>query len=207
MKVKICGMTNASDALFCAGQGADELGFIFYDRSPRYIAPEAAAEIIAGLPPYVTPVGVFVNETRGRIEQAIALSGIRSLQLSGDESAADCAGFGLPVIKAFRFKDPSETLRAREYAIAAAMLDGQRDGLFGGSGVMADTTVALALKTFHPLYLAGGLTPDTVVRAARSVLPFAVDVNSGVELSPGVKDHARVALLFERLRHHHDSLH
>ncbi len=207
MKVKICGMTNAGDALFCARAGADELGFIFYEKSPRAVSAETAAAIIAELPPYVTPVGVFVNAARGEIERVIARTGIRALQLSGDESPEDCTGYPLPVIKAFRFTEPSESLMSRDFAVAAAMLDGAADGQYGGSGVMADTAVALAMKAFHPLYLAGGLTPDTVVRAARSVLPYAVDVNSGVEASPGVKDHGRVTLLFERLRHHHDSLH
>lgn len=207
MKVKICGMTSARDALFCAREGADQLGFIFYEKSPRYVAPEAAAAIIAALPAYVTPVGVFVNAAREQVERVIDQTGIRALQLSGDEAPAECTGYGVPVIKAFRLTDPAAALATREYAIAAAMLDGASGGLYGGSGVVADTAVALAMKDFHPLYLAGGLTPDNVVRAARSVLPFAVDVNSGVESSPGVKDHARVALLFERLRHHYDSLH
>ena len=205
MKVKICGLTNMEDALFCSAAGADALGFVFYANSPRAITAAAAAAIIAELPPYITPIGVFVNEQRSVIEQTIRATGIRSIQLSGDERPEECAGFGVKVIKAFRFKEEADTERLREYDISAAMLDGAPVGVYGGSGVLADFSVALAMKEYHPLFLAGGLNPDNVVGAVQNVLPYAVDISSGVEASPGKKDREKVTLLFERLRHYHET--
>lgn len=208
MKVKICGITRSEDALFCARAGAEMLGFIFYAASPRAVTPREAARIIAELPGGVTPVGVFVNAPRPEILSTIGATGIRMIQLSGDEPPEACRGYAVDVIKAFRFRDAGEAHLVREYrGIAAAMLDGASGGLYGGSGLRADAAVALAMKEHAPLFLAGGLSPDNVAEAARAVAPFALDVNSGVEASPGVKDHAKVALLFERLNAYHESIH
>jgi phosphoribosylanthranilate isomerase len=200
-RVKICGITNLEDALNCAHAGADALGFIFYKKSPRYIEPKEAATIIQHLPLFITPVGVFVNESRNRIEEISKQTHIRIIQMSGDESPADCTGFSVKVWKSFRIKNLHEVEAVKEYTIAAAMLDGAGNGIYGGSGVLADFSIALAMKKFHPVILAGGLNPDNVLDAIQAVQPYAVDINSGVESIPGKKDHAKVALLFKALNH------
>lgn len=198
-RVKICGIREREDARFCAEAGADALGFIFYKSSPRYVEPALAAAMIRELPPFITPVGVFVNATRKTIESVIERTGIRAIQLSGEESPADCGGFLVSVVKVFRFGDPGDAERVKEYEISAAMLDGAKDGLYGGSGTMPDLSIAVRIKNYHPLILAGGLNPDNVQDAVRTVGPYAIDVNSGVEASPGKKDRDKVRLLFERL--------
>jgi len=199
LRVKICGITNAEDALRCVESGAHALGFIFYAGSPRRVSPEVATEIISRLPPYVTPVGVFVNEARARIEQIVHDTHIRIIQLSGDELPAECSGYPVKVWKAFRFKPGESVHRARAYSIAAAVADGYGKNLFGGTGIMADPETAIRLKEFHPVVLAGGLNPSNILTAARTVQPYAVDINSGVESRPGRKDRQKLALLFDAL--------
>lgn len=206
MKVKICGITRLEDALFCARAGADALGFIFYAASPRAISPDGARAVIAALPPSVTPFGVFVNERRDMIARTIERTGIRALQLSGDETPEECLGYGIEVVKAFRLRRPADAEILRSYDIAGALLDGASDGAYGGTGAAADTGVAIAMKALCRLTLAGGLSPETAVAAARIVAPYAIDVNSGVESSPGIKDRRKVTLLFERLRAYHETL-
>ncbi len=200
-RVKICGITTLHDALMCAQAGADALGFIFYEGSPRAIGPSAAAEIISSLPPYVIPVGVFVNSPAERISSVISLTGIREVQLSGDETPRECRGLPVSVVKVFRMRLPAEADRAKEYEISAAMLDGSRDGLYGGTGTMPDLSVAERLMEIHPLIIAGGLNPDNIAGVVDRLRPYGVDVNSGVEISPGTKDVNKVRLLFERLSH------
>lgn len=194
--VKICGITNEKDARLCVRHGADALGFIFYRKSPRYVPPAQAASIIASLPPRVTPVGVFVNASRRTINRIATQTGIRAIQLSGDESAQDCAGYALPVIKAFRARG------RRNYGprISAALLDGAAGGLYGGTGKLADFAVAVQMKKQFRLILAGGLSPDNVTAAIRRVRPFAVDVCSGVESQPGRKDARKVRQFLQQVR-------
>ena len=197
--VKICGITRKADALFCATQGASALGFIFYKDSPRFISPAKAARIIASLPPFVTAVGVFVNHSRREICRIIEQTGIQAIQFSGDESPEDCEGYPLKTIKAFRLRFGQSLRPLVKYRAAAALLDGARDGMYGGSGRLADFRVARELTKHFPVILAGGLTPDNIVDAATRVKPYALDVNSGVESAPGKKDHAKVALLFHQI--------
>ena len=197
--IKICGMTNLEDALFCANSGANAIGFIFYKKSSRYISPTSAEEIIKKLPHPVVPVGVFVNERRRVIEQIISTTKIRTLQLSGNESPEDCLGFGLDVWKAFRIKNQNEIDALRRYTIAIALLEGAKNGLYGGSGDLPDLSVASELKKVHLLGIAGGLSPDNILGVINSVQPSIVDVNSGVESAPGKKDHCKIKLLFDRL--------
>ncbi|HLX11857.1 MAG TPA: phosphoribosylanthranilate isomerase [Bacteroidota bacterium] len=199
-RVKICGITNAEDAQICSEAGADALGFIFYSKSPRFITLEAARMIIASLPPFITPVGVFVNENRDTINRTIAETRIGAIQLSGDERPEDCLGFSVPVIKAFRLTTGGDVTGLADYPIAAALLDGAKDDKYGGTGERADVALASRLAKRYRLILAGGLDPSNIVEAIRIVQPYAVDVNSGVELSPGKKDYAKISLLFERLR-------
>lgn len=198
-KVKICGMTNREDAMFCARAGADMLGFIFYDKSPRNIDPLTAAAIIEELPSYVTPVGVFVNQSRATIEKVISQTNIRALQLSGDESPTDCQDFSVRVIKAFRIRKRQELDQLKRYNVSAILLDGAPAGTYGGSGVLPDFSIAIEMKDVKPLFLAGGIGPDNVIKVVQTVEPYGLDINSGVEQSPGKKDHEKIALLFERL--------
>ena len=198
-RVKICGITNLRDALCAVEAGADYLGFIFYGKSQRYIAPDKAASIIRELPGRVTPVGVFVNAERAAINAVISGSGIRLIQLSGDESPADTRDYSVPVWKAFRFRDPGLAARTADFKLDAALLDGAGDGEYGGSGERADLTVAGAMKAYHRLVLAGGLSAVSIADVVSAVDPFAVDVNSGVEHAPGKKDHKKIFELFGNL--------
>ena len=200
LKVKICGITNREDALRCIDAGANALGFIFYKKSPRYIEPSIAATIIRELPPYVAPVGIFVNEKRSFIEQTIKETNIRIIQLSGDETPEECNGYSLKVWKAFRFASMDDVNIAKRYSISAAIVDGVSNNLYGGTGTLADFSIASAVKQFHPVVLAGGLNPDNVLSAVQHVQPYAIDVNSGIERSPGKKDEKKIASLFGQLQ-------
>jgi phosphoribosylanthranilate isomerase len=202
-RVKICGITNREDALFCAHSGADALGFIFYRESPRFIEPAKAMLIIDSLPPFVTPVGVFVNESRDGIEHTIRETGIRAIQLSGDETPDACKHYSVRTIKAFRMRNQAEIESIKSYSLAAAMLDGAKDGVYGGSGTTTDFSIAIRMKEYFPLILSGGLSPENIIDAVKTVKPYAVDINSGVERLPGIKDHDRIRLLFHRLNELH----
>ena len=199
-RVKICGITNAADAEICVESGVDALGFIFYKKSPRYIEPSRAKEIISSLPPFVTPVGVFVNEARDIIDDISRLTGIRALQFSGDESPAECNGYSLSTIKAFRFSTVEEVSKIDRYTTSLIMIDGAKDGEYGGTGNLVDFSIAAKISEHHPLMLAGGLRPDNVIEAVKIVKPYAIDVNSGVEMEPGRKDSKKIHMLFERLQ-------
>jgi len=196
--IKICGITNEKDALFCSEMGANFLGFNFYKQSPRYIEPSNAARIIHKLSSSINPVGIFVNENRERIERIITRTGIRLLQLSGDESPKDCSGYQIPVWKTFRIRNRDEVSAVQQYSIAAVMLDGAKEK-FGGSGELADFSIATEMKKYHKLVLAGGLNPENVLDAVKNVQPYAIDINSGVELEPGKKDQRKVFALFKQL--------
>lgn len=202
VRVKICGITCLEDALYCADAGADALGFIFFNQSPRCIKPSDAVKIIESLPSFVTPVGVFVNERRRTIEQTILQTHIRIVQLSGEEQPDECLGYPVKIWKAFRIREQKNIEKVKHYSISAAMLDGAMT-TYGGSGMLADFAIAREMKNIHPLVLAGGLSPENVAEAIRNVEPYAIDVNSGVESAPGKKDHTRVKLLFEQLAQLH----
>jgi len=203
--VKICGITNLADALFCAAAGADALGFIFYKKSPRYIEPSEAGRIISHLSAVsfalshtsssITPIGVFVNEDREAINRIVSGTKVKIIQLSGDESPADCSGYDVGVWKAFRIRNEF----IRQFPIAAALLDGADKLSYGGSGIPADYTLATEIKKHHRLILAGGLNPGNILDAIHAVQPFGVDLNSGIEIAPGKKDHKKVTQLFNTI--------
>jgi phosphoribosylanthranilate isomerase len=198
-KVKICGITNRADALSAAEFGADALGFVFYRKSPRYIHPEQAREIISQLGPFTTPVGVFVNDEREKIEEIIEVSGIETVQLHGEESPAYCASFrGVKVIKAFRVSDEFDPERLNDYTVDACLLDAYSKAAYGGTGETFSWETARRAKAYGRIILAGGLTPENVAQAIREVAPYAVDVSSGVEHSPGVKDREKMRALLAR---------
>ena len=193
VRVKICGITTAADARLAADAGADALGFIFYRESARYVAPEIAAAVISELPPFVTPVGVFVNSTADEVNAIVRMTRVRAIQLHGDESPEFCAGFDLPVIKALRVRDAATIAAAREFNTAALLLDSYVPGQLGGTGAKFNWDLAVEAKALgKPVILAGGLTPDNVRDATMKVQPYGLDVSSGVEFQPGRKDPKRV---------------
>lgn len=187
LRVKICGVTRAEDALAAVRLGADALGFNFWPGSKRHLSPAAAAAIVAQLPPHVTTFGVFVNPTRGQLEEALASSGVGVAQLHGDEPPALCVGLPVPVVKAIRVRDGHDLAQLASYEVRAFLLDAASAG-YGGSGATFDWGLAAAVARELPVLLAGGLTPENVAEAVRTVRPLGVDVASGVESSPGVKD-------------------
>ncbi|MBI5069368.1 MAG: phosphoribosylanthranilate isomerase [Deltaproteobacteria bacterium] len=193
VRVKICGITRLEDALAAAELGADALGFNFWPGSKRHVDPETAQAIVGRLPPFVTPVGVFVNQEPTEVLHLCALSRVTVVQLHGDEEPRDCAGHVMPVIKAFRVSGPADLAPIPRYHRAAAiLLDAPGDG-YGGSGQTFDWALARQATGGKPILLAGGLTPDNVAAAVRAVRPWAVDVASGVESAPGIKDHDKLA--------------
>jgi phosphoribosylanthranilate isomerase len=199
IRVKICGITNPDDALQAVACGADALGLVFFAKSPRCVSPEQAREIIARLPPLVTTVGLFVNEDPRTIRAVAARCRLDRVQLHGDESPADCLLPPLRVLKALRVRDAESLARADEYP-ADLLLDAWSDQVYGGSGRQFDWQLARALAARRPIILAGGLRPDNVAEAVAAVNPYAVDVSSGVERSPGRKDHEKVAEFIRRAR-------
>ncbi len=199
-RVKICGITNHDDAHCAVAAGADALGFVFYDKSPRCISAAAAAEIVATLPPFVTTVGLFVNAAAGEVERTIEIARLNIAQLHGDEQPADCAILNVPVIKAVRVKSAGSLSNVGAFRVAALLLDAWNDDRYGGTGETFDWQLAQKLTAGQPLILAGGLTPDNVAAAIATVNPYAVDVSSGVERSPGIKDHDKIYQFIEQVR-------
>ena len=192
IKVKICGITNKEDALYAAGCGANALGFIFYEKSPRYIEPDDAKTIIAALPPFVTTVGVFVNKDFNDIRDITLLTGVTVVQLHGDESPSYCNLVEGKLIKAIRVKNYSSIEGLKKYDVDVFLLDSFDKNSFGGSGLTFDWKLAEKAKQYGKIILAGGLTPDNVEEAVKKVVPYGVDVNSGVEKKPGIKNKNKV---------------
>src|ERR1043166_1765465 len=193
VKVKICGITNVADAQAAADAGADMVGFIFCEKSPRRIAIETAAGIARGVPPFVVKVGVFVNPPEDLVAQALTDCGLGLLQFHGDESPGFCTQFGVMSMKAFRIRN-AESLRALpDYKTDAWLLDAYSADRAGGTGETFNWDLAIeARKLGRPIFLAGGLTSENVADAVKRVEPYAVDVSSGVEAEPGRKDHGKL---------------
>jgi phosphoribosylanthranilate isomerase len=196
-RVKVCGVTRRDDALLAAGLGADALGFIFWPKSKRYLTPAAARPIVDALPPFVTPVGLFVDEAPAAIEAAARAAGVRAVQLHGSETPADCRALSLPVLKAVGVEGEASLERADEYEVAGLVLDAPGGG---GSGRPFDWAAVEQRRPRAPFLVAGGLTPDNVGEAVRRLRPYGVDVASGVESSPGVKDPRKLERFFDALR-------
>jgi phosphoribosylanthranilate isomerase len=189
VKVKICGVRTLEEAEAALEAGADALGFNFWPRSPRYIAPADAKEITKRLAPLVSPIGVFVNEERERIIEIAALVGLSAIQLHGDEPPAFCRGFdSLRVIKALRVGEAFDCRLIEQYAVPMILLDTSIKGSYGGTGHRFDWQVAIEAKRYVPVMLAGGLRIENVAEAITRVRPAAIDVCSGIEAEPGRKD-------------------
>ncbi len=188
MRIKICGITRIEDAAAAVASGADAIGLIFYAGSRRAVTAEAARAIVASLPPLVPAVGVFVNEDLAVIRALKAEVGLAAVQLHGDETPADAARLPAPVIKAFRAL-PADLAA---WPVAGYMADGAAPGHYGGTGVAAEDPLLAVLAPTGRMILAGGLTPETVAERVRRWRPAAVDVASGVESAPGIKDVAKI---------------
>lgn len=202
VKLKVCGVTSLEDARAAIDCGAEYLGFNFYTKSPRYIAPPSARAIIERLPDGIISVGVFVNETRSEdVAEILRVSGARMAQLHGDESPDYCASVGADrVIKALRIGDDFDARRVLDYPAAAILLDAFDAKLYGGTGKTANWEIAREAARLAKIFLAGGLSPENIAEAMRAVEPFAVDVNSGVESAPGRKDANKLHDLWQRIR-------
>jgi len=193
VRVKICGITSVEDARLCVEAGAEALGFNFVERSPRFVTPAEARAVIATLPPFVTPVGVFWDHPAGHIKAVAEECGLAALQFHGDESPEDLAQHRLPVIKTIKVEGPAALERMRRYAAVAIQLDSPARWSEGEARAPISWSVAhAATAAGHRVILSAGLTPDNVTEAARMVRPYAVDVASGVEARPGVKDPDKV---------------
>ena len=192
-RVKICGITRPEDGLAAAAAGADAIGLVFYPRSPRFVTPEQALDVVRALPPFVTVVGLFVNEQPGMVRAMADAVGLDLLQFHGDESPDYCRQFNQPYIKALRVRPDSDLLAVAQGFREARglLLDAWHETLPGGSGAVFDWGLIPEPLRAHCI-LAGGLDPDNVAGAIRSVRPYAVDVSSGVEADKGIKDPARI---------------
>ncbi len=193
VKVKICGITSPGDAFGAVEAGADALGFVFCDASPRCISIAAAAGITRALPGHLLRTGVFVNPDADLVLRAIGECGLSLLQFHGEELPDFCLQFGVMSMKAFRVRDAGVLNQLGAYATQAWLLDAYSPGVPGGTGETFNWQIAFeATRLGRPVFLAGGLTPENVAEAIRQARPFGVDVSSGVEAAPGRKDLAKV---------------
>jgi phosphoribosylanthranilate isomerase len=203
IRVKICGITNLTDAKRAIEAGADLLGFNFYARSPRYIKPAKARQIVRRLPKNISAVGVFVNETEAKMLEIASAVGLSHLQLHGDESPAAVVRLekSMRVIKAIRVAKPFRPAQLTRFKRASAiLLDGFDGRQRGGTGATFDWEIARRANSSGRIFLAGGLTPENVGEAIRVAKPYAVDVCSGVEKTPGKKDPARMRNLMRAVK-------
>ena len=200
--VKICGITRVEDGLAAARSGAHAIGLVFHGPSPRNVAIDQAKAIVAALPPFVTPVALFVDASAERVRETVAQVPVQLLQFHGDEPPEYCAAFRLPFLKAVRVNENVDLLKyAQTYGAAKGLLlDAYVAGVHGGTGTAFDWRLIPADLPL-PVVLSGGLTPENVVEAVRTVRPWAVDVSSGVEAAKGVKDHAKIAAFIRGVRH------
>lgn len=193
-RTKICGITRIEDALSSIEHGADAIGLVFYEPSPRNVTIEQAASISAALPPFVSVVALFVNPTQAEVNNVLTHVHVDVLQFHGEESAAECEQYRLPYLKAIRVKQGTNLIQyAQTYASAAALLlDTYSEGAVGGTGKTFDWSL-IPDNLLKPIVLAGGLTPENVSGAVQQVAPYAVDVSGGVEQSKGIKDADKIA--------------
>ena len=195
VRVKFCGITSGEDAEKAVLAGADALGFIFFKESPRYVTPENAERIIKNMPPFVSAVGVFVNEDPGFIEECVERSGLNAVQLHGDEDIKYCLRLkalrfkGVRLIKAIRIKDRESLSSIEECPVDAILLDTYNSNVYGGTGKGFDRALAVLAKEYgRRLIVAGGLTPDNAYDVIKEIRPYGVDVSSGIESGPGKKN-------------------
>jgi len=201
VRSKICGITRMDDALAAVAAGADALGFVFYEKSPRAVTAQQARAIIAGLPPFVTTVGLFVNASACELNETLDAVPLDMLQFHGDETPEQCEGYHRPYIKALRVKAGDDIAAAcKAYAGASGiLLDAYVDGVPGGPGQAFDWSL-IPQDLSKPIILAGGLSAGNVRQAIDRVQPYAVDVSGGVEKSKGIKDHDKIRAFMQAVR-------
>ncbi|NIS60792.1 MAG: phosphoribosylanthranilate isomerase [Proteobacteria bacterium] len=200
-EIKICGITNLGDASYAAECGADALGFIFYAKSPRYVDSERAKQIIKEIPDGITKVGVFVNHDAWEVKKTVEFCGLDLVQLHGDESPEYCRQFPPSMlIKAFSPRGEEDLRKLSRYPVRAVLVDAYDPFRYGGTGRRSDWSLAAKVKETHLLIIAGGLHADNIREVIDVVSPNALDINSGVESSPGRKDPAKVRTIFEIIR-------
>ncbi|MGQ0645619.1 MAG: phosphoribosylanthranilate isomerase [Elusimicrobiota bacterium] len=209
VKVKICGLTNEKDAVSAVNLGADFLGFNFWSGSPRKVSPALAAEIIAKIPPFVSPVGIFVDHPVDEILKIVSKTGVKGIQLHGDQSPEDCRALkekldpGVFVCKAFRVKESADLAGAEAFKELCSyfLVDARVEEAPGGTGQRFPWELAADLKAHGlPVFAAGGLTPENVSLAVETIRPFGVDVAGGVEKSPKRKDYDKMKSFIEAAR-------
>jgi phosphoribosylanthranilate isomerase len=200
VRVKICGITRLEDALCAVERGADAIGLVFYDQSPRNVSINQAIEIANHIPAFVSVVGLFVNAEPSFINEVITKAKIDLLQFHGDETPEECASYSLPFIKAIRVKSDTNLVQyAKEYSAAKGLLlDAYTEGVAGGTGHVFDWNL-IPKQLAKPIILAGGLKADNVAQAIQQVMPYAVDVSGGVETSKGIKDVAKIAAFMRQV--------
>jgi phosphoribosylanthranilate isomerase len=200
-KIKICGITNLEDAEKAVELGVDAIGFIF-SKSPRRVDAEVATEIIKALPPFITTVGVFVNESMDVVKHIASVCRLNVLQFHGDELPEFCSLFGRKIIKSFRVKNPDDLSMLPGYKgiVSAYLLDSRVKGKRGGTGETFDWELAKIAIPYGRVILAGGLTPENVADAIKAVKPYAVDVSTGVEAAPGKKDFEKMKRFVAAIR-------
>ena len=198
MRVKICGLTRLEDAELAVDLGAAAIGFVFWAGSPRVVEPDRAAAIVRMLPPFVTAVGVFVDQTEERVEEVAAHVGLGAVQLHGNEAPAYCRRLRHRVIRAVGLQDAVTLESLAVWPPGVTLLvDAHDPERRGGTGRTVNWELAARIASARPTILAGGLRPENVGNAIAAVRPYAIDVSSGVEARPGVKDPARMRAFFE----------
>ena len=203
MKIKICGITNKEDAKNAIALNVDAIGFIFYEHSPRYITPETLESFILDIPPFTHTIGVFVNEDPNRIKEIANRCRLTGIQLHGTETPEFCTQFNLPTIKAIPVKDESDIRVIPQYkgCVNGVLLDTKVENIHGGTGKSFDWGLALKAKEYDtPLLLSGGINQKNVQTAIQMVSPFAIDICSGVEKEPGLKDYNKMQTLIQTIK-------
>ena len=198
--VKICGITNLSDARYAVRVGASAMGYIFYPGSPRFISPKSAGIISEGTDRKIKKVGIFVNESMPHIESIIKTASLDLIQLHGDESDEFCQSLSKPVIRALRLKKGVSVTMEFPNNVCALLLDTWSEKSYGGTGKSFDWSLINNHKWNKPIILSGGVNHKIVKDAIKTINPHALDVNSGVELSPGLKDHNKIDEFFQTVK-------
>lgn len=200
VRIKVCGITSLDDALAAVDAGADALGFVFYEGSRRYIQPRETGKITAALPPFVATVGVFVNASPESISAAAGESGVGVVQLHGDETPEQASRIPFPLIKAFRVAGSIDPAEVELYPVQAILFDKRSDDMYGGTGKSFDWSILRGANFGKRVILSGGLSAENVEEAVGIVRPYAVDVSSGVEDSPGRKNHLKIRQFIQAVR-------
>jgi phosphoribosylanthranilate isomerase len=199
--IKICGITRPADALAAEQAGADAIGFVFHPKSPRYVSPDDVRNISRGLSPFLTRVGVFVNHSERFITETVQRCGLSAVQLSGDEPPSFLADAPFPVLRAVRVRQGGDLRSLSDYSPGSTfVLDSFSPGSYGGTGVPFDWDLIGREIDAYRIIIAGGLTPHNVGTVVGRLRPYGVDVSSGVEESPGIKDHSKIRRFVETVR-------